>query len=115
MPNTPQFVMAYFAILKAGGVVVATNPLYSKREIEHQMNDSGVELMLVMREEKVEWKRGINIHSTSDCIVEAEKLFDDSETAKGLKKETMTDLTIRKNNIVSRIKKELENNKKKKK
>ena len=26
MPNTPQFVMAYFAILKAGGVVVATNP-----------------------------------------------------------------------------------------
>ena len=48
MPNTPQFVMAYFAILKAGGVVVATNPLYSGREIEHQMNDSGVEVMLVM-------------------------------------------------------------------
>ncbi len=48
MPNTPQFVMAYFAILKLGGVVVATNPLYSPREIEHQINDSGVELMLVM-------------------------------------------------------------------
>ena len=31
MPNTPQFVMAYFAILKAGGVVVATNPLYSEK------------------------------------------------------------------------------------
>jgi long-chain acyl-CoA synthetase len=27
MPNTPQFVMAYFAILKLGAVVVATNPL----------------------------------------------------------------------------------------
>ncbi|MBN1148888.1 MAG: long-chain fatty acid--CoA ligase [Anaerolineales bacterium] len=48
MPNTPQFVMAYFAILKLGGVVVATNPLYSPREIEHQANDSGVEIMLVM-------------------------------------------------------------------
>jgi len=48
MPNTPQFVMAYFAILKIGGVVVATNPLYSPREIEHQVNDSGIEIMLVM-------------------------------------------------------------------
>ncbi len=48
MPNTPQFVIAYFAILKVGGVVVATNPLYSPREIEHQLNDLGVEIMLVM-------------------------------------------------------------------
>jgi long-chain acyl-CoA synthetase len=48
MPNTPQFVIAYFAILKIGGVVVATNPLYTPREIEHQANDSGVEIMLVM-------------------------------------------------------------------
>lgn len=48
MPNTPQFVIAFYAILKAGGVVVATNPLYSPREIEHQLNDAGVELMLVM-------------------------------------------------------------------
>ena len=48
MPNTPQFVIAYFAILKIGGVVVATNPLYSPREIEHQVNDSSIEVMLVM-------------------------------------------------------------------
>ena len=48
MPNTPQFVIAYFAILKAGGVVVATNPLYSPREIEHQIKDAGLEVMLVM-------------------------------------------------------------------
>jgi long-chain acyl-CoA synthetase len=48
MPNTPQFVMAYFAILKAGAVVAATNPLYSPREIVHQANDAGVEIMLVM-------------------------------------------------------------------
>jgi len=48
MPNTPQFVMAYFGILKAGGVVVATNPLYTPSEIEYQANDAGVEIMFVM-------------------------------------------------------------------
>ncbi len=48
MPNTPQFVMAYFGILKAGGVVVATNPLYTPSEIEHQASDAGIEVMFVM-------------------------------------------------------------------
>jgi long-chain acyl-CoA synthetase len=48
IPNTPQFVMAYFAIMKIGGIVVATNPLYSPREIKHQANDSGIEVMIVM-------------------------------------------------------------------
>ncbi|GAB4415469.1 MAG: long-chain fatty acid--CoA ligase [Anaerolineales bacterium] len=48
MPNTPQFVMAYFGILKAGGVVVATNPLYTPAEIEHQASDAGIEVMFVM-------------------------------------------------------------------
>jgi len=48
MPNSAQFVMAFYAILKAGGVVVATNPLYSAREIEHQLNDAGIDVMLVM-------------------------------------------------------------------
>jgi len=48
IPNTPQFVMAYFAVLKAGGVVIATNPLYSAKELEHQANDSGMEVMIVM-------------------------------------------------------------------
>ena len=48
MPNIPQFVLAYFAILKAGAIVVATNPLYTSREIEHQVNDAGIEIMLVM-------------------------------------------------------------------
>ena len=48
MPNTPQFVMAYFGILKAGGVVVATNPLYTPAEIEYQASDAGIEIMFVM-------------------------------------------------------------------
>jgi len=48
IPNTPQFMIAYYAILKIGGVVVATNPLYTQREIEYQVNDSGVEVMILM-------------------------------------------------------------------
>ncbi len=48
MPNTPQFVMAYFGILKAGGVVVATNPLFTPPEIAEQASDAGVEVMFVM-------------------------------------------------------------------
>jgi long-chain acyl-CoA synthetase len=48
IPNTPQFVYVYYGILKAGGVVVATNPLYSPPQIIHQLVDSGIELMVVM-------------------------------------------------------------------
>lgn len=48
MPNTPQFVMAYFGILKAGGVVVATNPLYTPPEIAQQTGDAGIRIMFVM-------------------------------------------------------------------
>jgi len=46
--NVPQFVIAYFSILKAGGIVVAINPLYSQREIEHQVNDAGIETIFVL-------------------------------------------------------------------
>jgi long-chain acyl-CoA synthetase len=48
MPNCPQFMIAYYAILKAGGVVVATSPLYSPREVEHQFNDSGTETVILL-------------------------------------------------------------------
>jgi len=48
MPNSPQFIIAYYAILKAGGTVVNFNPLYSEREIEHQINDSKVEIMFTL-------------------------------------------------------------------
>lgn len=48
MPNCPQFVIAYYAVLKAGGVVVATNPLYSPREMEFQFNDCGAETIVVL-------------------------------------------------------------------
>jgi long-chain acyl-CoA synthetase len=48
MANIPQFVIAFYGILKAGGIAVAFNPLYKAREIEHQLNDSGLEIMIAM-------------------------------------------------------------------
>jgi len=47
MNNLPQFVLAYFAALKAGAVVVAINPLYKPQEMVFQVNDAGVQVMLV--------------------------------------------------------------------
>ena len=40
LPNIPQFVVAYFGILKAGGVVVPMNPLYKAREISYCLRHS---------------------------------------------------------------------------
>ncbi len=48
LPNCPQFVISYFAILKAGGTVVNFNPLYSPREIHHQIEDSATEIMVTL-------------------------------------------------------------------
>jgi long-chain acyl-CoA synthetase len=48
MPNIPQFVVAYFGILKAGGVVVAINPTFPVGEILKPVNDAGIEIMFVM-------------------------------------------------------------------
>ena len=48
MPNIPQFVPAYFGILKAGGVVVAVNPTYPVEEILIPVNDAGLEVMFCM-------------------------------------------------------------------
>jgi long-chain acyl-CoA synthetase len=48
LPNTPYSVICYFAVLKAGGIVVNFNPLYVERELIHQVNDSGSEIMVTM-------------------------------------------------------------------
>lgn len=45
-PNIPQFVFAYFGILKAGGVVVPCSPLYKERELEAQLKDSGATMVV---------------------------------------------------------------------
>jgi long-chain acyl-CoA synthetase len=48
LANTPQSVISYFGILMAGGIVVQTNPLYTERELEYQMKDSGAKAIITL-------------------------------------------------------------------
>ena len=48
MPNCPQFVISYYAILKTGATVVNYNPLYSVSELAHQIDDSASEIMITL-------------------------------------------------------------------
>lgn len=48
MPNCPQFVVAFFGILRAGGIVVQTDPLYTARELETLYGDARVENVAVL-------------------------------------------------------------------
>ncbi len=48
MPNVLQYPVAIAAILRAGYTVVNVNPLYTPRELEHQLNDSGAEAILIL-------------------------------------------------------------------
>ena len=48
LPNTPHFPIALFGTLRAGGIVVQTNPLYTPRELENLYRDAGVETVVVL-------------------------------------------------------------------
>ena len=48
LPNCPQAIIAYYAVLSLGAVAVMTNPLYVERELEHQWGDAGVKAVIGM-------------------------------------------------------------------
>ncbi len=48
MPNVPQYPVAVAAVLRAGFVVVNVNPLYTPRELEHQLKDSGAKAIVII-------------------------------------------------------------------
>jgi long-chain acyl-CoA synthetase len=48
LPNVPQYPVAVAAILRAGYVVVNVNPLYTPRELEHQLKDSGAKALVIL-------------------------------------------------------------------
>ncbi|GMQ96856.1 MAG: long-chain-fatty-acid--CoA ligase FadD [Gammaproteobacteria bacterium] len=65
MPNLLQFPVAMFGAMRAGLVIVNTNPLYTERELEHQMSDSGAKAIVVLENfahmvEKVYGKTSLN-------------------------------------------------------
>jgi long-chain acyl-CoA synthetase len=48
LPNVPQFPIAFFGALKAGAVVVATNPIYTQPELRHQLRDARVSVVVTL-------------------------------------------------------------------
>jgi len=48
LPNCPQYVIAYYACLRIGAVVVGNNPLYTERELTHQLKDAGIEVVVTL-------------------------------------------------------------------
>ena len=64
LPNTPYYVILYYATLKAGGTVVNYNPLYVERELIHQINDSGTRIMAVLDLEAV-YRRVANVAASA--------------------------------------------------
>ena len=64
MPNLLQYPIAILGILRAGCVVVNVNPMYTPRELEHQLKDSGAEVIIVLE----------NFAATLEQVVEKTKL-----------------------------------------
>jgi len=48
LPNTPYYVISYFAVMKLGGVVVNVNPLYAAEEVQKLLSDSGAEIAITL-------------------------------------------------------------------
>jgi long-chain acyl-CoA synthetase len=48
LPNSPQAVIAYFGIIRAGGIVVPCNPTYTEHELSHQLRDAGARAIVVL-------------------------------------------------------------------
>jgi long-chain acyl-CoA synthetase len=48
LPNCPQAIIAYYGALMAGAVVVMVNPLYTERELQHQLADSGARVLVAL-------------------------------------------------------------------
>ncbi len=47
-PNCPQYAIVYYACARLGAIVVGNNPLYTKREMEHQLRDCGAKVVFVL-------------------------------------------------------------------
>jgi long-chain acyl-CoA synthetase len=48
LPNCPQYIVAFYACLRIGAIPVGCNPLYTARELEHQLTDAGIEVVVVL-------------------------------------------------------------------
>ena len=68
LPNIPQYPIAFYGALRAGAVVVPTNPLYTEREMQHQLADSGARV-LVMLDMFYPVARGVRANTALEHII----------------------------------------------
>ena len=71
MPNLPQYPVAVAGILRAGMVVVNVNPLYTPRELEHQLKDSGAKAIVIIENFASVLQQVIDAVPTKKVIVAA--------------------------------------------
>jgi len=72
LPNVPQFAVAYYAVLRAGGIVVPMNPLLKAREVEYYLRDSGARDLIVSHEVAAEAAHGATAVGVSLRVVAPE-------------------------------------------
>src|SRR5207302_984511 len=68
LPNIPQYPIAFYGALRAGAVVVPTNPLYTEREMQHQMADSGARV-LIMLDNFYPTVRAVRAHTQLEHVI----------------------------------------------
>jgi long-chain acyl-CoA synthetase len=68
LPNVPQFPVAYYGVLRAGGVVVPLNPLLKAREVAYHLADSGAEVLLAWHESADAAHAGAE-EAGADCVL----------------------------------------------
>ncbi|HUG26600.1 long-chain-fatty-acid--CoA ligase [Piscinibacter sp.] len=71
MPNVPQYPVAVAAVLRAGYVVVNVNPLYTPRELEHQLKDSGAKAIVMVENFAVTLQQVLSSVPTKKVILTA--------------------------------------------
>jgi long-chain acyl-CoA synthetase len=71
LPNVPQYPVAVAAIVRAGYVVVNVNPLYTPRELEHQLKDSGAKLIVILENFATTLQQVIDAVPTKKVVIAA--------------------------------------------
>lgn len=84
LPNTPYYVIGYFATMIAGGTVVNFNPLYTEDEIHAQVIDSGVEVMFTLDLKTIYTKVAAQLHTTQLRTIVVCSLADALPPVKGM-------------------------------
>ena len=71
MPNVPQYLIAVTAVLRAGLVLVNVNPLYTARELEHQLKDSGAKAIVILENFAATLEKCIGATSVKHVVLAA--------------------------------------------